>query len=275
MITNSTGLPLPLYLAIKNDEYSRGSANISVTSLSKPPRMVALEEAFAGKLIQDASTMSFQFIGKVVHEYIAKHSTGDLDDKDRLFSEFLGWVVSGQTDNYLDGKITDWKVVSVNEWKFGLKAEREEQLNCYAELLRRNGHPVTSLAACLIFRDYSPMRSGFEANYPPASIVEMDVPLWDSERAVAFIEGRVALHQAARKELPLCTDAETWGETTFAVVKDGAKRATRVFAKREEAEADISTRGFEYNVEERISEPRRCMFYCDVAAVCEQWAGNH
>lgn len=204
-LTNKTNLPIPLYEALRNDDYTRGEANISATGLIAPARKVALEELHAAELEEDAADKAAILIGKAVHAYIAAKATGDLSDKRRLMMAVNGWVVSGQTDHTDDemftisgGRILDYKTTSVNEWKYGLHEERAQQLNIYAEILRANGFNPTGLTAVMIFKDFSATQAQYGGDYPPHSIVEMDVPLWPREQAQAYIMERVLAHQAAQ-----------------------------------------------------------------------------
>ena len=281
-ITNHTGLPLPLVAALRDDGYSRGEGvNISATGLISPPRKQYLENLYAEQLEEDAADMAAILIGKAVHAYIAAKATGELSDKKRLTMAVNGWVVSGQTDHVDEGwvvdggKIVDYKTTSVNEWKFGLKEEREQQLNIYAELLRSNGYAVAGLAATLIFKDWSATRASYEKDYPPNSIVEVEVPLWDEEKDQAYILERVLLHQQAQEYDVQCTDEERWLRLKYAVVKGENKRATKVFEGQEEAE-EFAAANPTYRVEVRGGEPLRCLHYCVVGkmGLCQQYLGD-
>jgi hypothetical protein len=303
-LTNHTNLPLPLYVALRDDDYTRGAANISATGLLQPPRKAALEELHADALEEDAADKAAILIGKAVHAYIAAKATGELSDKRRLMMAVNGWVVSGQTDHVDDemftvagGRILDYKSTSVNEWKYGLKEERAQQLNIYAEILRSNGfNNVTGLTAVLIFKDWSATQARYNrgtsltaemlraikgaptTDYPPHSIMEVDVPLWPREQAQSFILERVKLHQAARLELPLCTDDERWKRDTWAVRKLGNKSATRLHDTEAEAQAHAAEllakdSRVPYDVEYRPGSPTRCLHYCTVGAMglCSQY----
>ena len=287
-ITNKTGLPEPLVAALRNDDYTRGAADISATGLIAPARKVALEEMYADRLEEDAADKAAILIGKAVHQFIAAKATGDLSDKKRLMMAVNGWVISGQTDHVDDemftvdgGRIIDYKSTKVSEWRFGLREERAQQLNIYAEILRANGYTVTGLAAVLIFKDWSHPEAARKNSddYPPHDIVEVEVPLWPQAQAQAYILGRVKAHQAARVELPPCSDEERWlrGEA-WAVRKLGNKAAT----KNHPVEADAIAHAAQLNdgkpsvgyvVEHRPGVYNRCEWYCTVGAMglCSQW----
>ena len=127
-------------------------------------------------------------------------------------------------------------------------------------------------------RDWSANKSG--ENYPEASIVVVDIPLWTATEAEEFIRNRLNAHKEAKmvmdfgQELPPCSDKERWmSETTFAVKREGRKTAIRVLTSEQEAkEMAEKEKGY---VETRLGEPRRCAGnYCGVAEWCKQYQGE-
>lgn len=292
-VTNVTNLPVPLYRALVEDDYDDGGADITATGLLQPPHLAALEHRHAALLSEDAADMARLLIGKAVHAYIARAATGEFDDKRRLFMKVNGWLTSGQTDHVFvnnDGShemvdwspaahtITDYKTVSVWEYMRGLRVEREQQLNIYAELLRQNGYPISSLSACLIFVDWSPRRARYEKDYPPSSIVDVEIPLWEQDEAQRFIYERIAAHQYARAnpDAVECSDEERWASPAkWAVVKNGNSRATKLFDTEAEAEQLAAQLG-NARIESREREYARCQDYCKVGALglCAQWEGE-
>jgi hypothetical protein len=105
----------------------------------------------------------------------------------------------------------------------------------------------------------------------------VDIPMWDSVTAEAFVRSRLQLHTEAKfadameEPLPPCSAEERWfSETTYAVKKEGRKTAVRVFKTIEEAqELAAKEKGY---VETRAGEPRRCTGnFCGVAEFCEQY----
>lgn len=274
MLTNVTNLPNALYLFLDNHDYDRGKADISVTSLIAPPRLVALKEYYGDDIEEDVKDSARRLIGNAVHEALAKHGDGRFDDAERLFMQVNGWTVSGQTDTVRGTTVYDYKTMGVAEWKRGVRKEREQQLNCYAELLRTNGHQVDRLVAVCIFVDWNPMSAEYQKDrYPADSIVEIELPLWSREQAQEYILDRVKAHQSARHTLPECSNEDVWAVDRWSVVKDGNVRATRVFDSEEEAYQFADEKGSGYNVEYHKGEPIRCRFYCDVGrnGLCGQY----
>lgn len=215
------------------------------------------------------------------------------NDNRRLFIRVAGWLVSGQTDRVsatLGGEvellattghtIDDYKTMRVNEWRRGLREEREQQLNVYAELHRANGYEVNRLRAICVFVDFSPRQARMKAaDYPPASIVNVDIPLWPQAQAQAFILDRVLAHQAARRDVEsvLCSEKERWAQGgEWAVMKPGAKRSTKNFPHDELAAAEALAAEVGGTVESREREYARCEDWCKVGAMglCAQWNGE-
>ena len=276
-LTNTFNLPEPIVQAVQNDAYTAGSADISVTQLLDPPQKVALIREHADEIEEDVSDRIFSLMGQAVHNVLERAEVPGLQEE-RLYADFNGWTLSGQFD-YLDedGLLWDWKTASTYELSHGVKESREQQLNCYAELARQNGMNITGLRVGFILRDWSKRGQYREANYPPHQVVVYPIPLWDGQRAKNFIEDRISLHQSS--QYVECTDEERWAQPTrFAVVKQGAKRASKVFDTRAEAEEYATGRGTGYFVDVRAGANIRCESYCGASAFCTQWAalrGRH
>lgn len=270
-LTNRLNLPQPIVDAVKNDSYSKDGADYSITGLLRPPRIAALEQKHFNELEEDASDRIWSLMGQVVHGILERADKTGIAER-RLSLEIEGIKISGQMDRFTDGVLQDYKVVTVYKFKDGgVPKEYEEQLNCYAELLRQNGHPVTRLEIVGILRDWSKLESRRDETYPQTQIVVREVPLWPSEQAFKFLRERVILHKQAKGVLPLCTQEERWARPdTYAVIKQGAKRATRVYENEEEAIAHARQNSSLY-VEKRPGENVRCQNYCSVSRFCAQF----
>lgn len=318
IITNETNLPASVYAAVAYDGYSRGHSDISVTDLIAPPRMVALREQYGDTLTEDVADMAARFIGTCVHNELERYKTTDLSES-RFFISVKGWSVGGKPDNFEpigtqlffvngkdvitpvftkngivpvktvgDGTLTDYKTIKATEFMYGLKEERTQQLNIYAEMLRLNGYEVKKLTAVLFIVDFSWPAVERDRRYPPRSIVEVPLEMWPRERVQQFIHDRVRLHQAARVSLPNCTDEERWKRDDYAIKRTGTDRAIKLFrdAHPIEAEewgieqgiAELSANGVTwaegYSVEHRPGKALRCQWYCSAAQVCSQRQGE-
>src|SRR6185312_4199648 len=182
-LTNNLSLPKPIVDAVRNDSYDspKDAKSISVTTLLKPARIVALERKHADEIEEDVSDRIFSLCGQVVHGILERADKTGIAER-RLSIEVEGWKVSGQMDRYLDGLLQDYKFVTAYKFKdAGVPEEYEQQLNVYAEILRQNGHTVTRMQIVGILRDWSKMEARRDPAYPQTQIVIRDVPLWPSE----------------------------------------------------------------------------------------------
>lgn len=272
-LTNRMGLPQPLVDAVRNDGYDgpRDPNSISVTTLLKPPRMVALEKKHAGEIEEDASERIWSLMGQVVHGILERADKTGVAER-RLTIQVEGWTVSGAMDRYIDGTLQDYKVVTAYKFKDGgVPIEYEQQLNIYSEILRQHGHPVNRMEIVGILRDYSKLEARRDANYPQTQVVVRQVPLWSESKAKAFIRERVILHQQARVTLPLCTPEERWARPDkYAVMKAGAVRAIKLYDNHADAEKHAAENKA-YSVEIRPGENVRCENYCPVSEFCTQF----
>ena len=274
-LTNLYGLPQPIVSAVAADDYNRGVANISVTSLISPPRQVALTEAHSDELEEDASDRIYSLFGRAIHKILeSKEETATAEQ--RLYMKVGDWTVSGAMDRiallpWNDGTvcISDYKTAKTDELMRGVKIEREQQLNCYRVLAELNGYKVGALQAVFILRDWSKVRAATEAKkpklgstpaqgeYPRSQVVIYDLPVWPIEQAYAYIAERVAVHKDAQTKylyartvvtdtllppeppqsvLPECDEEERWARPpVLAVQKPGAKRASKLVDTQEEA----------------------------------------
>lgn len=172
------------------------------------------------------------------------------------------------------GILSDYKLTSV--WKL-IKGDMDEwtqQLNIYAAILRHNGYPVKQVQVIALLRDWSKREAERDPFYPQAQVVNVNLPLWDHERAVAFIRMRIAAHEAAKTALPECTPAERWAkDPVWAVKKKGAKRAVKLFATEDEARTFIGLDNA-LSLEYRPGESVRCQAYCSANRFCDFYKNN-
>jgi hypothetical protein len=90
-ITNRFNLPDAFYNFARNDKYSRGKADISVTTLIDSPRVRLMRDKYNDQLETDASDMIWALFGTAVH-----HVLESADDpshvmmEERLYAEVAG-----------------------------------------------------------------------------------------------------------------------------------------------------------------------------------------
>ncbi len=293
-ITNNFGMPQPFVDFAINDKYSKGKADISVTSLIDSPKIRLMKDKYDDQIEVDAVDMVWALFGTAVHSVLEKSKqSDDIITEERLYKEVDGWVLSGAIDRQEfvsndDGSrtvnIIDYKVTSVWSVIYG-KPEWENQLNCYAYLASKTN--VGSLKICAILRDWNRRDAEKKEDYPKAPIVFVDIPLWDKSKTEEYIKDRIRIHQEAQisfdlnEDVGLCSDEDMWKKNdTWAVKKKGQKRAIRVLDSEEEAnnyidwhnETDqVYTKKTDLEIEFRSGEYTRCGNYCSVADFCNQY----
>lgn len=289
-ITNNYNLPQSFVDFARNDKYSKGNADISVTTLIDSPRVRLMRDHYASKRVVDVVDMVWPLFGTAVHQVLESTQEEGVVLEERLFSTVNDWILSGAVDHQkvTDSsiEITDYKVTSVWSVIHG-KIDWERQLNVYAYLAQRQkGRKVTSLQICAILRDWNRRDAQRKPDYPQAPVVLVDVPLWDEEKRINYVHERVQIHQDAQfnydlaEHFPNCSDDEVWRRTdAWAVKKKGLKRAMRVFYNEEEAnnfaKAQGGIQGVPMEIEYRAGESVRCNGnYCGVADFCSQFKGE-
>lgn len=187
-------------------------------------------------------------------------------------------MFSGQYD-LIEGKtLYDYKITSVwsvlNDHKF----EWEAQGNCNRLLLHEHGVEIEKLEIIAILRDWSKTKAQFDRDYPNVQVKRIKLPVWSLEDTQKFLETRIALLQQYENtpddELPPCTEKDKWSKpTTYAVMKQGRKRALKLFDV--ELEAAIYAKQNDGYVEVREGQEIRCESYCDVCTKCNYWQDKY
>ena len=155
--TNHHKLPDAFVNFAERDTYSKGEADISVTSLIDSPRVWLMREHYKDQMSSDVVDLIWPLFGTAVHHILEQDDGKDVIREERLFYTDGEWILSGAIDHQkTDGKtieITDYKVTSVWSVIHG-KPEWENQLNTYAFLVQKaKGVKVTKLQICAILRD--------------------------------------------------------------------------------------------------------------------------
>lgn len=270
-LSNKLGLPAPLVAAIANDNYDGGGSDYSTTGLLKPPRIAQLSKLHQGDLLEDVSDRIWALFGQIVHTIIERAATNELVEK-RLFMTISGKTVSGQIDLYQGDTLWDWKTTSIYSGKDGAKAEWIQQGNINRLLCSENGIPVNKIQYVALYRDWSKMACERKEEYPESQVEIFNLPLWPLEKTRAFVEQRIAMHEAAKVELPLCSEEDRWAKPEkWAVMKKGGKRAMKLYDTEEQASTGLVNLGKPGHIEHRPGENTRCLYYCGCSKFCSQF----
>ena len=266
-VTNTHGLPSVLVKSCENQRKPKAES-LSCTELIDSPLIHRLKLEHWDYLEVDVSEMVWAMTGTALHQMVEKHGAGTAEIA--LECEFEGKKITGTCDHLTPDLISDWKTTSVwsvmigNDWLNKVA----EQLNIYRYLhWKMTGMLIPRLSACVIFRDWR--RSEQKRNpqeYPSRNVIEYNVDCWSVGECENFIRERLAFH--ADKEY-VCSMAERWAKpSTWAVIKKGAKRATRVFENEMQA-IDMAVTDSSYEVDYRPGAHLRCDEYCPVRQVCK------
>jgi len=293
--TNRIGLPGPIARALSSDGYQKGDrpSNISVTSLIGSPLISELKIRHDKEITEDVSDRVWSLLGNSVHYILEKAADDDSIAEKRLYMDIDGWTVTGQTDLFegtvKDKKefniLSDFKVTSIYAFLLGQKEEWVAQLNLNAMLWRHAGYDVHKVQIIAILKDWSSMKARLDPNYTQCAVHIVNIPLWDQSSAVAYAKKRVALHKAARAQknedkIPTCTDDEKWYRGgSFAVMKDGNKKASAVRSTEEDAKIAMhelmqQRPKDKFSVVERPGEYIRCTRFCTVSKWCKFFREN-
>ena len=283
-ITNKYNVPETLMALANKQYYSKGKADFSVTEIISPPQIQRLRKKHHEEIEQDVSDMLWSLLGSALHVVAERGQTKNHITEERLHVEIDGVVLSGAIDLQKTTEsgivITDYKFTSA--WAIRQdKFEWEAQQNIYAWLVSKaKNEKVSGVQICALIRDWSRREAAVKADYPPAPIQVLELPLWPLEKTEAYIRERLEAHRNAKvaddwgDALPECTEEERWIRTTqYAVKREGRKTAIRVLDDLKEAEALAEKeKGF---VEIRKGEAIRCTNnFCGVNQWCKQYQNS-
>ena len=228
LYTNVHGLPDAFVAAVLNDPY-QGGGDISATKLIDSPRRRTLYRAHKESVVEDVSERVWSVMGQAVHTVLERAETSALVEE-RLYAEVDGWKVSGQFDrmHLADRTLQDWKVCST--YKYLGDESWTRQLNVLRWLAHKNGYQVDRLQVVAIFRDWKRAESQRRDDYPKQAIQVIDVPAWPLGDCESYVRERVSFHQRSDSGEEIeCSPEERWySGTTYALMKEGGKRAKRV-----------------------------------------------
>ena len=290
ILTNNFGLPQPLLTAHdqQRDRYNagRGDARMSITQLLNPPQINILRREHEDEIEDDVSQRTWAMMGTAIHQMLEEACKDDEYhlSEERIEVKLDGWKISGQIDVQVRGQeceILDWKFTS--SWKYRMQnfKDWEEQLNCYAYLVRQEkGWDINSMSVIMFVRDFMNGLAKTQKDYPPAPVVKIDIPLWSMTKQREFLSNRIAIQKDAERahtwgmSLPECTNEERWKrDSDWAAMKGDNKRASKVGKTHEEISEWINKQNNpdEFKLIEREDNPTRCEDkFCSVSAWCQQ-----
>ena len=259
--------PSPFARALSTDKYSKGNSQFSVTQLLSPPQRTFLK--LRHHEINSPYGGMMALLGTAIHNILEQNVRPELGERaeERLFTEFIGVKVSGQIDFYENATIMDYKVTGgIQE---AAKREHYLQVQMNGLLARRNGWEVNNVGVMYFQRDWKQLQSLNNPGYPKTPFKSFVHPFEEEEALEAF-QTTVSDHLAASLGKPRdCSKSEKWQKPdTYAVMKPGASRASRVYDSLSEAEDALKAGQI---IQTRSSERTYCEHFCGLKHCCPQY----
>jgi hypothetical protein len=277
-ITNKLNLPEVFINVLMRDEYTRGNADISCTSLLLPPRIFQLRERHADEIEEDVADAIWKIFGKAIHKIKEEGAPLESLPEERLYHRCNGWTVSAAIDLYVNQGLEDYKVTSFWTVVYGSRVEEWHWQLEYNRLMWLNyNFKVNRLRNILLLRDWSAFQAKKIQGCPQSQVHIIEHELKSIQEVEASMLERVKIHQSCvgvkDNELPLCTPEERWRkDEKWAVMKEGRKTALKVCSLEDEANELLDKQWKRAtHIEHRKGEDVRCKDYCEVNKFCNYY----
>lgn len=262
ILTNKKDLPLPIYLAIKNDSYEpRG--DISTTTLIDSPYIRILKKYNTYE--EDASMMIWALQGQAMHSVLERvgnsfNGISFLPEKQlmiKVYSEAAGrYIEVSGTSDLIEGKeadnfviqsdeaiLHDYKNVSAYVVKAGQSSSSYKkwtyQLNIYRHMILLDlSIEIKRIYVHAFIRDWSRLKAVSDKMYPELPVETFSIPAYSHASIEKYIKHRVELHFSQEnlflKEgidaIEPCSPEDRWARpTVWKIVKVGGKRSIKNF----------------------------------------------
>lgn len=282
MLTNKLNLPQPFVDAATSDHRYKPN-RYSVTEVLGGTCEAILKRRHSGEADEDVADRFWAIWGTAVHKVLEEAQATDTQLQEQWFSvpiERTPYEMSGIFDLYDDetGTVTDWKTTSCWTVIFGNFEKWRDQCLLYCWMLRKHGFDARRGEIVALLRDHSIRKARTDSDYPqhPVFRIGWDFDGEDFMRAEAHVGAWFAEveHEETLEDefLEPCSPEQRWHKPDkWAVMKDGRKRAVRVFENEEQA-VELLNRLKEtdkgHHMEFREGEDTKCDSYCSVADFC-------
>ena len=259
--------PSPFLRAMTEKTYEKGDSLFSVTGLISPP-----QRTWLGTLYEKRETVysSFAaFLGTAMHAVLEANvdpTQGEIAEE-RMYAILHGVKVSGKFDHLERKCLFDYKTTRASQ--DAMKDDHRTQVNANAYLAIHNGYEIEHVAIVYIQMDWSYMQSTLNPNYPQSPF-KIFVEDYDEKIATDFFNRAIPDHLAALDgKSRECTREEKWQkDDSFALMKAGAKRASKLCSTREEAE---QLKKPDQIIQKRPGERTMCNNFCGFKNHCPQY----
>jgi len=259
--------PSPFIRAMQNNAYAKGDSQFSVTQLIGPPQRTWLGTKH--EKIETAYSSFAAFLGTAMHAVLEANVDTEQGEvaEERMHAVLCGAKVSGQLDLWEKRCLSDYKTTRSSQ--DAMKPDHYTQVQANGYLATLNGYVVEHVAVVYIQMDWSYMQSTLNPNYPQSPFRTF-VEDYNETVAIDFFNRAIPEHQAALAGKPRpCTREEKWQkDDAFALMKPGAKRASKVCSTRAEAEELLKPGQY---IQERPGERTFCTNFCGFKDHCPQF----
>lgn len=286
-ITNKRGLPAYLVDWLKSDDYDYNydPNTISATSILKPTRQQLITQRHVDDLEIDVLDLVANRYGNAIHDSVERIQTPGVQKERRVVRELTiegqVWKITGKFDILVqDGdKFTLRDIKSTSVWSFifgGKDEDYRTQLSIYRWLLSTECSVEQTAYIDFFFTDWQASKAKIDDTYPRNRIQPgYRIDLLSLEETEKLIRDKIIEiinnRDKPDDELPLCTKEELWAEEdTWAVMKIGNKRATKLCDSQKAALEYISNNSLKAEVVHREGKIKRCK-YCSAAPFCNQF----
>ena len=283
-ITNKYNLPNAMVRSLESN-YAYQPKRYSVTSLLSPVRQTLLKRKYHDQIESDAIDMIWMLWGTGIHKVLEQNTqAGELSEQQLQHTFDNGYTLSGYAD-FIDlnnNTVIDYKSTSVYQYNNGSSRDDwKKQLQMYAYLYyKMTGTWVSNGQIWLFMRDWSKGKLRTSFDYPAQPIMSIDFDLGKPQDIEQWIienlDKIITNENKPDSALPLCTPEERWNSgNQYAVIKKGAKRATKIHSTFKDAWNHVDTLGDDYTIDERIGEDRKCLDYCSVNKFCDYYKATY
>jgi hypothetical protein len=274
-ITNKLNLPAGFVKAATAEKHNT-PGTLSATTLIQGLKQIILMDRHWEELEDDGSDRIWAIFGSAVHSLLASEGKYEFTEQQMAY-KIGGITVTGTIDNYdmQNGVICDYKSAPVNKIQFKNFIDWYLQGMIYAWLLVKNNFPVKKCRFIALLKDHSKTEALRDSQYPAAPVYIYEFPVTQKElfKIGIFIKNKVEEYQRCislkDNDIPPCSSEERWEkQPKFAVMKNGNKRAVKLFDRKEDADLLAGVKGEKHYVEFRRGESVRCRSYCLCKKFC-------
>ena len=274
-ITNKLNLPQGLVRAVSTERHNKKGC-ISATTLIQGIKQTILTDRHWDELEDDVSDRLWAIWGTAVHTLLEHEGETDFTELD-MSHNVRNVKVTGRIDNYdmQKGIICDYKTASVYKIRLNDFSDWKKQGLIYAWLLSKNGFTVKKCRFIALLKDHSRTEAMRDSQYPqkPVYVYEFPVNFMELLKIDVYIRNKVDEYEQYSSfkddDIPPCTSEERWERPPkFAVMKNGNKRAVRLFDKSKDAELMVTEKGENHFIEFRQGESVKCRSFCLCSSFC-------